>query len=449
MRPLPLTLWALIAAQIDALAPPEQAQPQPQNPLPTAVRKMPPDQGAKFHHEYCAFAEQGHQHPSHFAPLPIPPRPLAARNPNPFIDGRPQQGGNSSIPLPEYYYSPPFLVTHTEQYDASLLRRAAQVLSLLQRRQWACPSGTSGCGSIGYPNSCCTNGETCVEVQDTGLGPVGCCPAGATCAGGVTGCTGGSTACASDIGGGCCISGFVCQGVGCVSSASASTATVTVVPTPANTVATTFTTTSTSIIQDAPTPSTVVVTVIVTISPSQVQPTTSTLTQTVSEPGPTSSQGTGIGTTTDAIGAPFRPTSSSTNGISTYCPTGFYACLASAGGGCCQTGRDCQTTSCPPVPMTTIVNGGGVTIVVPAEGAVATTGSCASGWYMCGSDAGPAPGCCPSGYSCGTASCSVLMDGATATVAKVRPGSSARSLTFNVDLMPWVWIMMGIYLVVL
>jgi hypothetical protein len=220
MRPLPLTLWALIAAQIDALAPPEQPQSQPQNPLlPTAVRKMPPDQGAKFHHEYCAFAEHGHRHPSHFAALPIPPRPLAARhrNLNAFVDGNPQGQGNSSIPLPEYYsYSPPFLVAHTEeQYETNLLRRAARVLSLLQRRQWACPSGTSGCGSIGYPNSCCTTGETCVEVQDTGLGPVGCCPAGATCSGGVTGCTDGSTACASNIGGGCCIPGFVCQGVGC------------------------------------------------------------------------------------------------------------------------------------------------------------------------------------------------------------------------------------------
>ena len=52
-------------------------------------------------------------------------------------------------------------------------------------------------------------------VQDTGLGPVGCCPKGTSCSGGVSGCTDGSTGCASDIGGGCCIPGFVCQGVGC------------------------------------------------------------------------------------------------------------------------------------------------------------------------------------------------------------------------------------------
>ena len=118
-------------------------------------------------------------------------------------------------------------------------------------------------------------------------------------------------------------------------------------------------------------------------------------------------------------GPPVRPTSSlppsnsnsngnegNGGGINTFCPTGFYACVASAGGGCCQTGRDCQTTSCPPVQMTTIVNSNGITVAVPATGVpAATTGTCANGWFICGKEAGPVAGCCPSGYSCGTASC--------------------------------------------
>ena len=77
--------------------------------------------------------------------------------------------------------------------------------------------------------------------------------------------------------------------------------------------------------------------------------------------------------------------------------------------------------------MTTIVNANGVTVVVPvpSQGSGAEeTKSCASGWFLCGAEAGPVAGCCPSGYGCGTASCSVVADGgATATVAKELPGS--------------------------
>ena len=249
MRPLPISLWALIAAQIEART---TASEEPRLLLPTAVRKMPPDQGAKFHDSYCAFPEHAYRHQqqqypidaaaeSHFAPAESRPLAgaLAARELLREEEGRGEEArwqrreGNSSVALltpPPMAYRPPFAlamgevgpwgVGGTTEEDGhgggSLFRRAAaEVLAVLQRRQWACPSGTRGCGIIGYPNSCCQEGETCVEVQDTGLGPVGCCPAGATCSGGVIGCTDGSTACASDIGGGCCIPGFVCQGVGC------------------------------------------------------------------------------------------------------------------------------------------------------------------------------------------------------------------------------------------
>lgn len=114
-----------------------------------------------------------------------------------------------------------------------------------------------------------------------------------------------------------------------------------------------------------------------------------------------------------------RPTSSPSG-----CPTGFYACVASAGGGCCQTGRDCQTTSCPAPPSSTTIISDGLTVAVPASAVPAsTTGSCATGWFLCGKDAGARPGCCPSGYGCGTASCSLVASGATASVAKEVPGT--------------------------
>ncbi|KAK4190667.1 hypothetical protein QBC35DRAFT_489416 [Podospora australis] len=382
---LPLSLWALIAAQIEAHDTSTSKQL-----LPTEIRKMPPDSGAKFHHYYCAFPQSDPSLQQH----------LTERD----------TSANST----SEQFQPPFAVIY-----------GANDGGVLQKRQWACPSGTNSCASIGYPNSCCQSSLTCQAIQDTGSGPVGCCPAGTTCGGGISGCADdGSTACSSDLGGGCCIPGFVCSGVGCIKAGSSPT---------------TITTTSTSIIsQPAGSPaSTVLVTVIITITPT---PSSSVLTSTV----------TSTATDTNAAGAPIRPTSSSSSpsnspspsespssdsgddisNTSTFCPTGFYACKASAGGGCCQTGRDCATTSCPPMSMTTIVSDG-VTVVVPAIPTAAPpvgTGpaeKCADGWFLCGRDAGPVAGCCPSGYNCGQASCTTVGGGATGVMAKVPAGQNS------------------------
>ena len=54
-----------------------------------------------------------------------------------------------------------------------------------------------------------------MEVLDTGLGPVGCCPDGAKCGGGVDGCGEGGAECPSELGGGCCFKGWECAGFGC------------------------------------------------------------------------------------------------------------------------------------------------------------------------------------------------------------------------------------------
>jgi hypothetical protein len=98
---------------------------------------------------------------------------------------------------------PPFLVHQASASDA---------LAILEKRDFQCPTGTTACS--GYPSSCCNTGDTCVTVQDTGFGVVGCCRSGSSCGGIISTC-GANSRCPSDIGGGCCLPGFSCSGIGC------------------------------------------------------------------------------------------------------------------------------------------------------------------------------------------------------------------------------------------
>lgn len=143
-------------------------------------------------------------------------------------------------------------------------------------------------------------------------------------------------------------------------------------------------------------------------------------TSTYSTPPPsTESSSTSTSTEiTDNAVPPARPTSlSTTSHASTsrvdVCPTGFYACSAVYHGGCCQTGRDCDTTSCPTTSSTTLTTNGKTIIVPVTTGTSHNTGKCAKGWFSCADTAGG--GCCPSGFACGT-SCTATA--ATTTVAK-------------------------------
>ena len=154
------------------------------------------------------------------------------------------------------------------------------------------------------------------------------------------------------------------------------------------------------------------------------EPTTTEEETTTSEETTTAESST---TGSETGGAPWRPTitsePSSTDDSSTQtgCPTGFYGCLATQGGGCCQTDRDCETHSCPAPSSTTIVSDG-QTIVVPASDVPSTvTSTCADGWFLCGAEAGPIAGCCPSGYNCGTASCYTTEASETGRVQKEQP----------------------------
>lgn len=87
---------------------------------------------------------------------------------------------------------------------------------VLMKRGFKCPTGTNDCSSIGQPDSCCGTGSTCITISDQGFGPVGCCPEGQSCSGGISCNTQeGYTSCPESPNGGCCLPGYSCEGVGC------------------------------------------------------------------------------------------------------------------------------------------------------------------------------------------------------------------------------------------
>ncbi|UKZ92051.1 uncharacterized protein TrAFT101_007018 [Trichoderma asperellum] len=354
-------------------------------PLATAIKKQLPDANEKLFPDHLAF------------------EPLPALNPfettvatNLWLDDQEDKDASSSNSTKRYH---PAFSYHFQESEEDLLKRAADVLVILQNRA-ACPSGMESCSSIGSPDKCCADGTYCTNVSDSDSEQIACCPDGATCGGGVGACPSDAVSCPSELGGGCCIPGYVCQGVGCVPSASA------------------------------------------TGIPSSTAPPPQTTPQTRS----TAATATGPGTETATGAPPYRPTdatstsssaSSSTSSApmtttqsgetQTGCPTGFYGCLATHGGGCCRTDRDCQTLSCP-APSSTIISHG-VTVVVPAGDVptAAASDKCASGWFLCGKDAGSVAGCCPSGYKCGTASCFTSAASETNSVQKQEPEAPSKN----------------------
>jgi hypothetical protein len=199
---------------------------------------------------------------------------------------------------------------------------------------------------------------------------------------------------------------------------------------------------------------TVVVTQTFTAFPSQSRVQTSTVISTItpstsSETNtarPSGSTVTSASTTSAPAVLPLRPTDSSTSISfdSGSCPTGFYACSAFYRGGCCRTGRNCQTTSCPPTSSTTIISGT-VTVVVPIEPAatVATpSGVCATGWSTCAASVGG--NCCPSGWECGTASCSSISPSQTNVLQKGSPNGGVKSMLLKGR----IWTLAGVLMTV-
>ncbi|CAG8885978.1 unnamed protein product [Penicillium egyptiacum] len=333
------------------------------------VKKMSDDEGEKFLLDYWSF---GDVYPS---------------------------GNISEGHLPDDRFSPARFVAQSHPFGPSYslgtdgesqffaLENSHSANNLLEKRDFQCPTGTSACTSIGRSDRCCGSGETCKIVADTGHGDVGCCPSWKTCSGMIGSCQSGYTACSQALGGGCCIPEYDCVEGGC---AYISVITVTL-------------------------HSTVVLST-VTYS-TKPQDSTSTSASFSSPTTPSHSSKT---TTNDSLAPPARPTNLSTVTSATrgddVCPTGFYACSAVYHGGCCRTGRDCDTTSCPTTSSTTIVSDG-VTIVAPVTTTTEHSGGnhCAQGWFYCADTVGG--GCCPMGFACGS-SCTARDTAFATTVAK-------------------------------
>jgi len=275
---------------------------------PVGVQKMGVDEGEKFFMEYWVF-EEG---------LDV----LGERNSeSESLSGRDleEEEDRSTVNSSSLRSLRAPFKMHTEDVDilgyGELRMRAegaADALARLQKRGFTCPTGTTNCSAVGYPNSCCTNGETCFVIQDTGLGPVGCCPNGETCGGSVSACAAPNTACADDLGGGCCIPNYVCAGVGCE-----------LVPHSIYAMLLSF---LLGILA-----STAVVTVTETITESSSSTTQTTTVIVVS----TLSSSTTTSTHTD-------PQTTLT------CSSDFQTCPASLGGGCCPSSRSCALSSCAP-----------------------------------------------------------------------------------------------------
>ncbi|CAH0024356.1 unnamed protein product [Clonostachys rhizophaga] len=360
------------------------------NPQPTALKKLSPDSNEKIFPEHLAFAPPGS------FPIDIYGTQLLPG----VNDGNGEsERTNSSARFFQRAFAP-----HIDETRESMMRRAAEMLAILEKRS-SCPSDMNSCEDIGAANKCCQKGTYCTSVADSNVASVACCPDGVQCGGGVGSCPTSAVSCPSSLGGGCCLQGYICQGIGCVTEVVSTVPTTTQVQTTSSqptvtTVTSTQTTTSLSSV------------------PSTTQPTTSA-TRTVS------SSATATGE------APWRPTVTDTTtsapDTQTGCPTGFYGCLATHGGGCCQTDRECETHSCPAPSSTTLVSNG-VTVVVAASNVpAAATGTCAGGWFLCGEEGGSVAGCCPSGYQCGTASCFTVEASQTGSVQKELPESGAFS----------------------
>ena len=146
---------------------------------PVGVMKMSDDEGEKFYLDYWQFEAEVNLEGQRV--FESPRESAAVRRRNGDEDGL--RGNESAI----MQFRPAFLL-HTENTvgaeelkarDMLRSRDAAGVLAALQARDFTCPTGTKDCSIIMSPTSCCGTDETCFSIPDTGLGVVGCCPAGA------------------------------------------------------------------------------------------------------------------------------------------------------------------------------------------------------------------------------------------------------------------------------
>ena len=417
------------------------------------VRKMSDDEGEKFYLNYWVFV-----------PSSSVGRPLEDREERDISkeDGLISWANGTGTEKA----SPPFLLhaIHTNLMASNVLLRYFRFpvapRSVVDKRDFQCPSGTSSCASINRPSSCCAEGQTCQLIEDTGLGDVGCCAAGETCAGSLSDCASDYTSCPGYPGGGCCIPGYACVSGGCLLS---STATVIVSPSSSSTRPSSTTqspstisivvSSSSSVIAPPPTTS-------ATPTPSPSQGSTEIIATITSASTPSNTVACSSGfrscpaslgggccptnracgrdicpgqSSTGTVAAPVRPTSgnpATPDASITGCPTGFYACSAFYQGGCCRLGRDCAPTSCPASATTTLIDDNSVTVIATTSSGLFAnsilTGACATGWSSCAASDGG--GCCPTGYVCGN-SCTAAATASgleASQIGKLAPNGAVR-----------------------
>lgn len=167
------------------------------------VRKMSHDEGEKFFLEYWHFNDvvQGG----------LSERDLAEVNGTDENEKSPVESRGPGT-LPAQFLARSFAL------EPSLEALFGNSGTQLASRDFKCPTGTSACTSINRSDRCCSAGDTCVNVPDTGSGDVGCCPSGQTCSGAIGSCQSGYTTCSEALGGGCCIPGYGCVEGGCKSN---------------------------------------------------------------------------------------------------------------------------------------------------------------------------------------------------------------------------------------
>lgn len=170
------------------------------------VRKMSTDEGEKFYLDYWHFegtAQGG-----------LSERDLAEVNTTASDDAKNQDGSTQG---PGNGISPVQFLARSYAFSPSFGPESGLSGILLEARDFKCPGGTNACTSINRSDRCCSTGDTCVIVTDTGSGDVGCCPNGQTCSGTIGSCQSGYTTCSTALGGGCCIPGYECVEGGCKS----------------------------------------------------------------------------------------------------------------------------------------------------------------------------------------------------------------------------------------
>lgn len=174
------------------------------------VRKMSHDEGEKFFLEYWQFEDAGQ--------AGLSERDVGEGNVTATSDLSSSDGAkNEKSPVENTGngVSPAQFLARSYAFGPSFESAFGGSGSLLESRDFKCPTGTKACISINRSDRCCSTSDTCVIVTDAGSGDVGCCPSGQTCSGTIGSCQSGYTTCSQALGGGCCIPGYECVEGGC------------------------------------------------------------------------------------------------------------------------------------------------------------------------------------------------------------------------------------------